>query len=349
MLFIMAASFGVCFIIKDFVTISENVITVFVFAVFVISLVTDGYIWGVIATVIGVFAVNFAFLFPYFSFNFTMPENLLSAIVMLVVSLMTSTMTTKLKRSETLKAEGEREKMRANLLRAVSHDLRTPLTTIYGASSAMLESYDALTDLQKTKMIGGIKEDSEWLIRMVENLLSITRVDEGRVKLIKTPTVLEELIDSVVIKFRKRYPKEGVKIEIPEDMIIIPMDAILIEQVLVNLLENAVQHAKGMTELSLSVAKREDEVIFSVADNGEGLDEDRIPEIFRGYYKTAEKTADSNRKNAGIGLSVCAAIIKAHGGTISAANAKGGGAVFSFTLSAKEDASVEQQIQNTDS
>ena len=104
--------------------------------------------------------------------------------------------------------------MRANLLRAVSHDLRTPLTTIYGASSSIIDNYEKFNDTQKMQMLTGIKEDSEWLISIVENLLSITRIDNGNVKLLKTPTVLEELIDAVILKFKKRYHKKG-EIDLP--------------------------------------------------------------------------------------------------------------------------------------
>lgn len=151
-------------------------------------------------------AVNYAFTFPFFSINFMIPVNMISAIIMIVIAILTSTLTTQIKRHEAMKAEGEKERMRANLLRAVSHDLRTPLTTIYGSAATLLENRDTLEEEQKTKILQGIKEDSEWLVRMVENLLSITRIDSGNVKIIKTPIVLEELIDSVIVKFRKRYP-----------------------------------------------------------------------------------------------------------------------------------------------
>ena len=143
-----------------------------------------------------------------------------------------------------LKKESEMEKMRANLLRAVSHDFRTPLTTIYGASSALIESGSEFTDEQKEKMLRGIQQDSQWLYRMVENLLSVTRLD-GDINLIKTPIALDELIDSVLIKFAKRYPDQEVEVDLPDELVIIPMDAILIEQVIINILENAVQHAEG--------------------------------------------------------------------------------------------------------
>ena len=247
---------------------------------------------------------------------------------------MTSALTTKLKKWQELKAEGEREKMRANLLRAVSHDLRTPLTTIYGSSSAIVDNYDSLTDESKRKMIAGIKDDSQWLIGMVENLLSITRIDSGNVKLIKSPTALEELVDSVILKFRKRYPDVELIVDIPDELIIIPMDPILIEQVINNILENSVHHAKGMTCISLKVTLNGGVAKFEISDDGCGIDEDILAKIFNGYYNRTEQSTDAKRRNAGIGLSVCATIIKAHGGSISAANSASRGAVFSFTLDA---------------
>ena len=168
---------------------------VFVLAVFLISIYTDGYVWGVVASLIGVLAVNFAFRSPYFAFNFTLPENLFSGMAMLVVSIMTSTLTTRIKKQEQLRMESETEKMRATLLRAVSHDLRTPLTSIYGACSTVIENYDSLEKEQKLKLLGEACSDAQWLNRMVENLLSVARFDGGQVAVQKTPPVLDELID----------------------------------------------------------------------------------------------------------------------------------------------------------
>lgn len=227
--------------------VQEHITTIFVFAVFLVSLFTEGYLYGVLAAFTGTVAVNYAFTFPYFALDFTTPVNIISGIVMIAIAVLTSALTTKLKQHEAMKAENEKERMRANLLRAVSNDIRTPLTTIYGSSTTLLENSAVMTEDQKEKIIGGIKEDSEWLVRMVENLLSITRLDSGHVKIIKTPTILDELIDSVIVKFKKRYPAQKVALELPEEVVMIPMDAILIEQVIVNLLENAVQHAVGMT------------------------------------------------------------------------------------------------------
>lgn len=341
---LLCLSFGISLLFQYIFEVQEHITTIFVFAVFLISIFTKGYVYGILAAFIGTIAVNWAFTFPYFALNFTIPINLISGIIMIVVSILTSALTTKLKRHEATTAESERERMRANLLRAVSHDLRTPLTTIYASSTTLLDNKEVLSEEQRDKVLVGIKEDSEWLVRMVENLLSITRIDSGTVKILKTPTVLEELIDSVALKFKKRFPTPKVEIEIPKEMIVIPMDAILIEQVIMNILENAVQHAAGMTRLTLRVFILGNRAIFEIKDNGCGIEPNRLDTIFAGYYPSRDDLADSQRKNAGIGLSVCATIIKAHGGDIKAENAKTGGAVFRFTLDTEDEDCDPEQV-----
>ena len=308
----------------------------FVLGVFLISVVTFGYFWGIAASLISVLAVNFAFTFPYFEFNFSIPVNLFSAVVMLVVAVVTCALTTKIKYAEKIKADSEREKMRANLLRAVSHDLRTPLTTIYGSSSMLLENFDRFPTEDRKNLLRGIRDDAQWLVGMVENLLSVTRLDSGELRLNKTDTVLEELIDTVLVKFHKRCPTQAVEVTIPEEFLSIPMDAVLIGQVLTNLLENAVIHAVGMTQLELIVSIEGKWVRFTILDDGCGIPEERLDDLFTGYLGSSDRQGDALRRNMGIGLSVCATIIKAHGGRIRANNRPGGGAEFTFTLELEE-------------
>ena len=235
-----------------------------------------------------------------------------------------------------MKAESEKEKMRANLLRAVSHDLRTPLTTIYGSSSTIIEQMDGLSKEQILQLVSGMKEDAEWLIRMVENLLSVTKIDGGSIKLKKTSTVLEELIDTVLVRFKKRYPMQNIEVEIPDEFISIPMDAVLIEQVIVNILENAVQHAKGMDRLQLRVFTEEENAVFEITDNGCGIAKERLDTIFTGYFEKKDMPIDNQKNSMGIGLSVCASIINAHDGSISVETHKTGGCCFRFSLKMEE-------------
>ncbi len=312
--------------------------SLYVLSVFLISLITHGYVYGILSAFISVLAVNYAFTFPYFEFDFTIPETIVSAIIMLVITTITSALTTKIKVQEKIRIQAEKEKMRADLLRAISHDLRTPLTAIYAASSTISENYQTLSDERKIDMVKGIKEDSQWLIRMVENLLSVTRIDSSNVKLIKSAVVLEELIDCVLSKFMRRYPKQNVNIQLPDDFVMIYADPILIEQVLINLLENAVHHALGMTELKLHVYVEESKAIFEVIDNGCGVSKEKLKYIFDGSIISDNSSSEGSKQGMGIGLSVCSSIINAHGSNIKASNnSKGKGMTFRFSLDIKED------------
>ncbi len=328
---LLGLSFVGSLLLQSVASAGEIIPSLFVLAVFLISLITEGYIYGFVASLVSVLAVNYAFTFPFFKFNFTIYENAVSAVIMLAVTVLTGMLTTKLKRQEAMRAESEREKMRANLLRAISHDLRTPLTSIYGASSTIIENDALLTGESRLAMLAGIREDAQWLIRMVENLLSVTRIDSGSVKLIKSPTVLEELIDSVLAKFRKRYPHQKVTLSLPDIFIMVKADAMLIEQVLTNLLENAVQHAENMTTLSLTVVATEQLVWFTVEDDGCGISKEQMKKLFTGYMSQTA-SVDSHKQCMGIGLSVCATIIKAHGSEIYAEAAEPHGVRFYFTL-----------------
>ena len=309
---------------------------IFVLGVFLVSWRTQGYLWGIVASLISVLAVNWAFTYPYWAFDLISPECISSAVVMLIVAIMTGALTTRLKQQEKIKADAEKERMRGNLLRAVSHDLRTPLTSIYGACSAMIENYDELPKEKQLKLLSDVRSDAQWLNRMVENLLSVTRVDGGKVRLSKNSTVLEELIDALLVKFHKHYPQQKVYVQIPEEFVSIPMDAMLIEQVLMNLLENAVFHAHGMRNLWLAVRVEHNKAVFSVTDDGCGIPEDRMAHLFTGLLDSAAPM-DSGRSNMGIGLSVCSTIVKAHGGEIQARNRPEGGAVFRFALEMEGD------------
>lgn len=337
----LAAAFGVNLLLQQLFQTRTLIPMIFVLGVFLVSRKTQGYFYGITASLVSVLAVNYAFTYPYYAFDLITPECLSSAVVMLIVSTMTGTLTTKIKAQEKMKAEAETERMRGNLLRAVSHDLRTPLTSIYGACSAIIENYDGLTRQQHMKLLEEVRGDAQWLVRMVENLLSVTRIDGETVKLVKQETVLEELIDAVMVKFRKHYPGIPVQVEIPEEFISIPMDAMLTQQVLMNLLENAVFHAKGMEHLLLRVECKDRRAVFCVADDGCGIPPERMDTLFTGV-RNASATGDSSRSNMGIGLSVCAAIVKAHGGEIWAENRHSGGAAFFFTLE-MEGTSYEQQ------
>lgn len=332
---ILLAAFGSNLLLLHYFNIRTVTPMIFVLGVFLISWVTQGYFWGIAASLVSVLAVNYAFTYPYYAFDLITPECLSAAVVMLFVSVMTCTMTIKLKQQEKMKAEAAKERMRADLLRAVSHDLRTPLTAIYGACSALRDDLDRIPRERQLKLLEEIAGDAQWLVRMVENLLSVTRLDEN-VSIRKIDTVVEELVDAVLVKFSKRYPGQRVELSLPEEFVSVQADPMLLEQVLMNLLENAVYHARGMENLWLQVELLDTKAIFRIRDDGCGIPEDRLPGLFTGNLDSRQPS-DAGRSNMGIGLSVCAAIVRAHGGDIWANNVPGGGAEFCFALEMEEE------------
>ena len=343
-LVILTAAFCVCLALHN-LPISQGIAgMVLVLSVFLISVITQGYFCGIAASFLAVLIDNFAFTFPFFAFDFLSVDNLLSAIIMLVVSVMTCTLTTKIKIQQAMKAEAEREKMRANLLRAVSHDLRTPLTTIYGVCGLLREKEDSLPKEQKLVLLRQVQEDSQNLLQLVQNLLMVTKANTDGILLKKTETVLEELIDSTLTKFKKHYPEQQVQPLIPEDFISIPMDATLIQQVLLNLLENAVIHGGEITQLVLQVQTRGNRAIFSIRDDGRGIPQERLSNLFGTMVSDGNLPADSRRAGMGIGLSVCASIIKAHGGEIWGGNRATGGAEMCFALEMEETDNEQQPV-----
>lgn len=299
----------------------------FILAVVLISRFTEGYFYGTAASVLGMFAVNFIFTYPYYAFNFTIAGYPVTFISMLCVSVITSTLTTRIKEQEKLRAAAEQEKLRGNLLRAVSHDLRTPLTSILGAASTMLESGENLGEMERRDLLRSIRQESEWLIRMVENLLSVTRFQGGIAAIHKQPEPVEEIVGAAISKFRRNF-ELPVKVEAPEEFFEVPMDPILIVQVLLNLLENAAKHAENATRIRIRVFREEQSACFEVWDDGAGIAD--LHGIFDGCLHQAEQQSDTGR-GMGVGLSVCASIIKAHGGELTAENTPGG-AVFRFRL-----------------
>ncbi len=302
---------------------------VYVLCVLLVSLLTDGYLCGTVVSLLSVFAVNYVFTYPYMHFNFSLSGYPLTFFTMFAVSLTVNTLTATLKRQERIRMEAETERMRANLLRAISHDLRTPLTAISGSAITLLEN-DNLPDWQKKKLLGSINDDAEWLIRMVENLLSVTRIGLESARIEKQDEVAEEVIFSAISKFKAHFPGVAVTPQLPESVMLVPMDPVLIQQVLTNLLENSARHG-GATEITVSLARQGNVAVFTVQDNGTGIVRERLPHLFDGIGFLPEKNGVGGRSQMGIGLSVCMSIVKAHGGSMSARNTDGG-TVVSFSL-----------------
>lgn len=310
----------------------------FILSVFMTARFTEGYVWGIAASLVDVLTVNYLFTYPYFHFNFTLAGYPVTMISMLAVSLTTSALTSRAKLVERVRIEAEHEKTRSNLLRAVSHDLRTPLTSILGATSAVIEHGETMSQQERVELLKGAQENASWLIRMVENLLAITRVDakEGG-RIVKTPEAAEEIIAEAVAKFKKQFSNIQVQVRVPDELLMVPMDSLLIGQVLMNLMENAVIHGKTTTCIWLSLMRQGETAVFEVRDNGVGIAPEKLPHIFEGTLPSDHFSREDGKRSMGIGLSVCNTIVQAHGGTLTASNTPEGGACFSFSLSLTED------------
>ena len=224
----------------------------------------------------------------------------------------------------------ERERERANLLRAISHDLRTPLSGIMGTSEMLMDMTDK--EDKRQKLLLGIYQDADWLKSLVENILSLTRLQDGKILIHKEMEAIEEVIGCAVAHVERSFPKREIQVETPEDFRLVPMDAKLIEQVITNLLDNAVKHTTIQEAITISAGYTQNNVSIAVRDEGEGLDKEEIPNLFRIFY-TSEKRSSDAKRGIGLGLTICETVVKAHGGTILGRNRMDRrGAEFIFTL-----------------
>lgn len=239
------------------------------------------------------------------------------------------------KEQEASKMEIERERLRSNLLRAISHDLRSPLAGINGAVSTILENGEYISKETEKNLLQGVYEDTEWLIRLVENLLSITRFDEGKMQIKKNIEVVEEVVAEAVQRSIKRFKNHKIKVSIPEDPIMVPMDGNLIEQVLINLMDNAIKFTPEKSVIHVKSYEKGNNVYFEVSDNGVGISDEILPFIFDRFFTNGSERSDS-RRGVGLGLSICKSIVEAHGGAIEASNQKGGGAIIRFYIPKSE-------------
>ena len=233
------------------------------------------------------------------------------------------------------------EQLRANLLRTISHDLRTPLTSISGNANNLLYNESCLDAQMRRQIYGDIYDDSMWLIDLVENLLSVTRIEEGRMQIRQSAELVDEVIKEALKHTGQSRTGRTIKVEEEDELILAKMDARLIVQVLINLIGNAVKYTPQGTDITVRVKKEKAEnaersqVIISVCDLGNGIPDDRKERVFDMFYTGSDQVADS-RRSLGLGLGLCRSIINAHGGKIWISDNIPHGAVVTFTLPAEE-------------
>ena len=229
----------------------------------------------------------------------------------------------------------QQEQLRANLLRAISHDLRTPLTSISGNAGILIESSQRLSEPQKKELYDSIYDDSMWLFNLVENLLSITRIDNGTLNLDLQPELLDEVITEALRHVSKKSAGHSIETRLDDEFLMAKMDSRLIIQVLINIVNNAIQYTPPGSHIVISARHEKKMVLVEISDDGPGVSDGAKARLFDMFY-TADNTRGDGRRGLGLGLSLCKSIVEAHGGKIDVEDNVPHGTVFRFTLQAQE-------------
>ena len=227
------------------------------------------------------------------------------------------------------------EQLRANMLRAISHDLRTPLTSISGNAGNLLTNFDKLDEATKVQIFTDIFDDAQWLISLVENLLSVTRIDEGRLKFNMSGQLMDEVIDEAIKHINRKGIEHNISVDYRDELLLGRMDAKLIIQVIINLVDNAVKYTPAGSDIRITAQQSDGFISVSVADNGDGIPDALKERVFEMFYTGDNKIADS-RRSLGLGLYLCRSIINAHGGKITLTDNEPHGCVFTFTVPSGE-------------
>jgi two-component system sensor histidine kinase KdpD len=234
-----------------------------------------------------------------------------------------------------IKIDMESERLKSTLLRSISHDIRTPLTSIKGASELILEEkldYDNIK-----KLVSDIYDESTWLIKTVQNILDMTRISEGKLTVNKNYESVDDIVNQTLTLVPQFRASGMLQVLIPEEIILIPVDGRLFVQVLVNLLDNAYKHAGENAQIILKVSANDKTAVFEVSDNGSGIAPSIINNIFEGFVTYHKNNIVDGSLGVGLGLTICKEIVKAHNGSITAENLKNGGALFKIVLPLEVD------------
>ena len=227
------------------------------------------------------------------------------------------------------------EQLRANLLRSISHDLRTPLTSISGNADALLHSYQALDDDSRTQMITDIYDDAQWLTELVENLLAVTKISDGSVKLQLSDQVVDDIVAEALRHIDRHATEHHITSDCGEMPLLVRADARLIMQLLINLVNNAIKYTPAGSHIEIHAFREAEHAVIEVSDDGPGIPDAQKPQVFEMFYTGSKRVADS-RRSLGLGLSLCRSIVHAHDGELSLHDNTPHGCVFSFTLPLSE-------------
>ena len=340
----VATLLGMLFYRLDF---SDSTIMMsYLLGVLMIAVGTSHRVYSLLCSVVSLLLFNYFFVDPRFSLKVLEPGYPVVFLALFVTSFITSTLAVRLKDAareaeenarerEAANIQIENERLRSTLLRAISHDLRTPLTSISGNASTLLSHGDSFDEATRRSLYRSIYEDSLWLNHMVENLLASTRLENGEARLSFSTEVLEDILEEAASHVRAFSPNHQIVLESPAELILVRADARLIMQLLINLLNNAVKYTPEGSTVRITAEKRGASAFVTVADDGPGVPDEDKPKIFDMFY-TGDQSVSDGRRSLGFGLALCKTIVKAHGGEISVSDNIPHGAVFTFSLPAEE-------------
>ena len=316
-----------------------NIITIYLLAILLDSLVTTSRWCSLLNSLASVLIFNFFFTEPKFTLHAYDKEYPVTFAVMFIASWITGTLAVRVKEHGKKAAEAEmlaqKEQLRANLLRSISHDLRTPLTSISGNASNLLSNAFSFDENEKRQIYSDIYDDTMWLINLVENLLSVSRMEDGRMNLHMQTELMDEIITEALQHIDKRSSEHVIKVMYQDDFLLAKMDGRLIMQVIINLVDNAIKYTSKGTEITIHTKRENEWIVVKVMDTGEGIPDYEKERIFEMFY-TGEHTIADGRRSIGLGLFLCKSIIEAHGGQLSVCDNTPHGSIFSFSLPAGE-------------
>ena len=227
------------------------------------------------------------------------------------------------------------EQLRANLLRSISHDLRTPLTSISGNADTLLHSYNVLDEQTRKQIFTDIYDDAQWLTGLVENLLSITKIADGSVKLRLSDQVVDDIVSEALRHIDRRSAEHHITVDCGDEPLLVRVDAGLIMQVLINLVNNAVKYTPAGSNIRIMAIPRDNMAEICVSDNGPGIPDELKEHVFEMFFTGGNPIGDS-RRSLGLGLTLCQAIIHAHNGEMTLKENSPHGCIFSFTVPLSE-------------
>jgi two-component system sensor histidine kinase KdpD len=336
---LLSAATGIGFVFRHIGLTEANIIMVYLLSVMVIAVVTRKRAYSIISSVASVLIFNYFFTIPYFTLKAYSDDYPVTFLTMFLSSFITNSLVIQVREQTRQASEArlraENERLRSSLLRSISHDLRTPLTSISGNAAILLANADDMDQENRRHLYTNIYDDSLWLIRLVENLLAVTRFENGTMELHWSVELVDDVIREALQHINQKESGQKIILKESDSFLMAKIDAHLIMQVVINLVDNAIKYTPADSEIHVSVSDQGRMIQVEIADNGPGIPDNEKEKIFERFHVVQNDIVDS-RRSLGLGLSLCRTIVRAHGGEIRVVDNIPHGAVFQFTLPKEE-------------